>query len=85
MRSGLRAKTLAAVSLLTLATAAPALAQTVTVTGITSGEGYQLSVPTVEATNTNLTEAQIRRLFTGDFATSASSLAELDAGSITIP
>lgn len=85
MRSGLRAKTLAAVSLLTLASAAPALAQTVTVTGITSGEGYQLSVPTVEATNTNLTEAQIRRLFTGDFATSASSLAELDAGSISIP
>ena len=85
MRIGLRAKSLAAVSLLAIATAAPAVAQNVTVTGITSGDNYQLSVPTVEATNTNLTEAQIRRLFTGDFATNASSLAELDAGSITIP
>ncbi len=85
MRIGLRAKTLTAVSMLAVAIASPALSQTVTVTGITSGEGYQLSVPTVEATNTNLTEAQIRRLFTGDFSTNASSLAELDAGSITIP
>ena len=85
MRLGLRAKTLTAVSMLAVAIATPALSQTVTVTGITSGEGYQLSVPTVEATNTNLTEAQIRRLFTGDFSTNASSLAELDAGSITIP
>ncbi len=85
MRIGLRAKTLTAVSMLAVAIATPALSQTVTVTGITSGEGYQLSVPTIEATNTNLTEAQIRRLFTGDFSTSASSLAELDAGSITIP
>jgi hypothetical protein len=82
---GLRAKTLAAVSLLTIFTAVPALAENVTVTGITSGDGYALSVPTVEATDTNLTEAQIRRLFTGDFATSASALAELDAGSIRIP
>lgn len=85
MRIGLRAKTLTAVSLLAVAIATPALSQTVTVTGITSGEGYQLSVPKVEATNTNLTEAQIRRLFSGDFSTSASSLAELDAGSIVIP
>lgn len=85
MRTGLRAKTLTAVSLLAIFTAVPALAENVTVTGITSGEGYSLSVPTVEATDTNLTEAQIRRLFTGDFATSAGALAELDAGSIRIP
>lgn len=85
MRMGLRAKALAAVSLLAIVTAAPAMAENVTVTGITVGEGYQLSVPTVEATGTNLTEAQIRRLFTGDFAANASALAELDAGSISIP
>lgn len=82
---GLRARTLSAVSLLAIAAASPALAQTVTVTNITAGDGYQLSVPTVEATNTNLTEAQIRRIFTGDFANNATALAELDAGSISIP
>jgi hypothetical protein len=85
MRMALRARTLAAVSLLSLVTAAPVVAQNVTVTDITSGEGYQLSVPTVEATDTNLTEAQIRRLFTGDFANNAAALADLDAGRISIP
>ena len=85
MRMGLLSGSLTAVSLLALCSAAPAAAASVTVTGITSGDGYALSVPTVEATDTNLTEAQIRRLFTGDFSTSASSLAELDAGSISIP
>jgi len=85
MRIGLRAKTLTAVSMLAVAIATPTLSQTVTVTDITTGDGYQLSVPKVEATNTNLTEAQIRRLFSGDFSTSASSLADLDAGSISIP
>ena len=85
MRIGLGAKTLTAVSMLAVAIATPALSQTVTVTGITSGEGYELSIPTVEATDTNLTEAQIRRLFTGDFSTSTGSLAEIDAGSISIP
>lgn len=85
MRMGLRARTLTAVSLLAVVTAVPALAQTVTVTNITAGESYQLTVPTVEATSTNLTEAQIRRVFTGDFANNASALADLDAGNITIP
>ncbi|HEY9010424.1 MAG TPA: hypothetical protein VIN06_05355 [Devosia sp.] len=85
MRMGLRAKTLTAVSLLAVLTATPALAQTVTVTNITAGESYQLTVPTVEATSTNLTEAQIRRIFTGDFANNATALADFDAGNITIP
>lgn len=85
MRIGLRAKTLTAVSLLAIFTAVPAIAENVTVTGITGGEGYELSVPTVEATDTNLTEAQIRRLFTGDLTANAAALADLDAGSIKIP
>lgn len=82
----LRASHLATASLITLLAAAPALAQQdVTVTNITSGDGYQLSVPTVVATGTTLTEAQIRRIFTGDFSSVAGALAELDARDISIP
>jgi hypothetical protein len=85
MRLGYRASTSVAVSVFALLIAAPAMAQTVTVTNITTGTGYALTIPTVEATGTNLTEAQIRRIFTGDFAGTADALAELDAGSIRIP
>jgi hypothetical protein len=85
MRMGFRTGSMTAVSLLALFSAVPAFAEDVTVTDITAGEGYALTVPSVTATATNLTEAQIRRIFTGDFATSASSLADLDAGEISIP
>lgn len=89
MRLGYRASTSVAVSVFTsvftLLVAAPAMAQNVTVTDITTGTGYALAIPTVEATATSLTEAQIRRIFTGDFAGTADALAELDAGSIRIP
>jgi len=82
----LRASHLATASLITVLAAAPALAQQdVTVTNITSGDGYQLSVPSVVATGTTLTEAQIRRIFTGDFSAVAGALSELDARDISIP
>jgi hypothetical protein len=74
-----------AVSLLALLSAAPAAAATVTVTDIKAGEGYEVVVPTVEAVDTNLTEAQIRGLFTGDFAKEAGALSQLDAASVKIP
>lgn len=73
------------VSTISLAAAVPALAQDVTVTGITAGEGYTISVPSVTATASTLTEADIRRLFTGEFSTVAGNLATLDAGEVTIP
>lgn len=67
--------------------ASAALAQSSTVTGITlAGEGgFKLTVPSVETTDANLSEAAIRAIFTGDFAGTAGELAALDAASIRIP
>lgn len=67
--------------------ASSALAQTTTITDIsTQIEGkYKLTVPTVETTDTNLSEAEIRSIFAGDIAGSAGELAGLDAASIRIP
>lgn len=79
------ARRLLTVSAISLAAAVPALAQDVTVTDITAGEGYAISVPSVTATASTLTEADIRRLFTGEFSTVAGNLATLDAGEVSIP
>lgn len=79
------ARRLLTVSIISLAAAVPALAEDVTVTGITAGDGYTISVPSVTATASTLTEADIRRLFTGEFSTVAGNLATLDAGEISIP
>jgi hypothetical protein len=64
-----------------------ALAETTTVTGISvTGEGgFKLTVPTVETTDGNLSEAAIRAIFSGDFAGTAGELAGLDAASIRVP
>lgn len=79
------ARRLLTVSVISLSAAVPALAQDVTVTDITAGEGYTISVPSVTATASTLTEADIRRIFTGEFSTVAGNLATLDAGEISIP
>ncbi len=67
----------------------PVLAQaaTVTVTDITAEGpgGFKITVPTVEATDTNMDEAAIRALFTSTFTDSAGGLATLDAATIKIP
>lgn len=67
------------------ATAAAATAETLVVNDISiTGEGgFSLAVPSIEAVDANLDEAQIRALFAGDFA--AADLANLDAASIRIP
>jgi hypothetical protein len=67
--------------------ASAAFAATVTVNDIETkaGEGITISVPSVELTDANLTEAQVRDLFTGDIAGNAEALAGLEAASITVP
>jgi hypothetical protein len=64
-----------------------AFADTVTVTEITHAVpgAFTLTVPSVVAVDSNLDEAQIRAIFTGDFSKTAASLASLEAASITIP
>lgn len=60
-----------------------AFAETLNVTGIeTSSSGlYTLTVPSIEVADGNVTEAQVRSLFTG----SLQALADLTASSVTIP
>jgi hypothetical protein len=67
--------------------ASGALAQTVTVTNIAvSGEGgFTVSVPSIEATDTNLDEAGIRALFGSDTGATFRNLATLDAASLKVP
>jgi hypothetical protein len=80
-----RAGAIAALTTVSLPTLA--LAQTLTVTDITfEGEnGLKVTIPTVEATGSNLDEATIRGLFGGGLAAAATTLATLDAESIKIP
>lgn len=72
-------------SLFALVAAQPTLAATVTVKDIAIGGAYAVTVPSVEAVDTNLTEAQIRAVFSGGFLGEAGALAQLDATRITIP
>jgi hypothetical protein len=67
--------------------ASAAFAATVTVNDIETKiePGITISVPSVELTDANLTEAQVRDLFTGDIAGNADALAGLDAANITMP
>lgn len=79
---------LLAAALTSVCLPAPAsLAQTATITDIsTQIEGkFKLTVPTVETTDASLDEAEIRTIFAGDIAGTASELAALDAASIRIP
>jgi len=63
-----------------------AFAETVTVSDIVNkGKGFTLTVPSVVAVDSNLSEADIRAIFTGDFKNTAKSLATLNAASIVIP
>jgi hypothetical protein len=72
-------------AVLVAASAATANAQAVTVTGIEmGGDGFTVTVPIVEATDSNLDEAAIRGLFADDLAVLA-DLATLDAARIHIP
>ena len=66
---------------------AAAFGATLTVTGIeiAGNAGFRLSVPVVEATDTNFEEADFRALFSADFTAAASELVNLDAASIRIP
>ena len=67
------------------ATAGTTSAQTLVVNDIslTGDSGFSLTVPTVEAVDANLDEAEIRAIFAGDFA--SADLAGLDAARISIP
>src|SRR5690606_1918534 len=67
------------------ATAGMATAETLVVNDISfTGEGgFSLTVPTLEAVDASLDEAEIRAIFAGDLA--GANLADLDATSIRIP
>jgi hypothetical protein len=67
------------------ATAGAATAETLVVNDLSfTGEGgFSVTVPTVEAVDANIGEADIRAIFAGDFA--AADLAGLDAARISIP
>jgi len=67
--------------------ASAAFAQTVTIDNIETpaGQGFTISVPSVEMTDSNLSEDQVRSLFKGDLSGNAEALANLDAANITIP
>jgi hypothetical protein len=67
------------------ATAGAATAETLVVNDISlTGEGgFTLTIPTIEAVDANLSEAEIRAIFAGDFA--SADLAGLDAARISIP
>jgi hypothetical protein len=67
--------------------ASAAFAQTVTIDNIETpaGQGFTISVPSVEMTDSNLSEEQVRSLFKGDLSGNAEALANLDAANITIP
>src|SRR5690606_31779364 len=73
--------------LASIALAAGARAETLTVTDISvAGDGgFKLTVPSVVATDANLDEAEIRALFTETFANSAGRLATLNAAQVEIP
>jgi hypothetical protein len=64
-----------------------AFAETITVTGITvtGADGYTVSVPSIEATDSSLDEAGIRALFGTDYASTFKNLATLDAASLKVP
>jgi hypothetical protein len=67
----------------------PALAETITITGISTplalGAGQILTIPSVSVVDGNIDEAKVRQLFSGDLAATAPSLAGLDAAKIVIP
>lgn len=67
------------------ATAGTAVAETLVVNDIslTMDGGFSLEVPTVEAVDANIGEAEIRAIFAGDIA--SADLAGLDAARISIP
>ncbi len=69
------------------AIALPASAQTLTVTDITKVQeaGYQVTVPTVEIVDGNLTEDDVRQLFFVGPPSVADKLSELNAARVTIP
>jgi hypothetical protein len=69
----------------TLATAAQAETLTVTDLELTGAELYQLSIPSVEVTDGNLTEAEIRDLFRIDSVADLSKWAGITAKSLKIP
>lgn len=63
-----------------------ALAETLTVTGLTGGDAqlYKVTIPSIEIVDGNLVEADIRTIFQGA-AGAWDKLAGLDAKSVTIP
>ena len=74
-------------SLAAVALPAAAQAETLTVSDIvaTPSKGVTITIPTVEADDSNLTEDQIRALFSGNVADLVDELAALDAAAIRIP
>ena len=72
------------VAALLLSTAASA--ETLTVTDITTGDdAYAVTVPTVEIVDGNITEADVRALFSADPTAALINLGQLDATSLRIP
>lgn len=70
-----------------LALAGPAAAESFTVTGISisPAPGFNVAIPTVIVEDGNITETDIRTLFSLDPTASLAAVADLDAASIVIP
>lgn len=67
--------------------ASPSYAETLTITDIAPAPMamYEVSIPTVEIVDGNLTEETVRRIFSGTPGSALDSLATLDAASVRIP
>ena len=79
------ASALAATSLAVLATSAFAATVTVNDISVTIAEGMTLAIPSIEVTDGNLDEAQLRGLFAGGLDNVVQTLATLDAAKVSIP
>jgi hypothetical protein len=81
-----RFRALAIAALSTVSLPAIALAQSVTVTDIAiDGGSFDVSIPTIEVTGSDLDEAAIRAIFSGTIKDAATALATIDADAIAIP
>ncbi len=82
-----RSRVPAIAAVLAFLLSAPAFAETITVRGISvkGSDGYALSVPSIEATDSSLDEAGTRALFGADYASTFKNLATLNAASLKVP